>query len=76
MGSQDHSASLLFLRSGYLGLVPIWVSPLGLVPKKEPGKFRLIHYFSYSEGLSINDGIPEDKSHISYQLIDDAVSHT
>ena len=36
------------------------VSPLGIVPKKLPGKFRLIHHLSYPEGLSVNDGIPKD----------------
>ena len=50
-------------------------SPLGLVAKKEPGKFRLIHHLSYPEGASINDGIPAEKSHVTYQSIDDAVAH-
>ena len=31
------------------------VSPLGIVPKKLPGEFRLIHHLSYPEGLSVND---------------------
>lgn len=26
------------------------VSPLGIVPKKLPGEFRLIHHLSYPEG--------------------------
>ena len=30
------------------------VSPLGIVPKKLPGEFRLIHHLSYPEGLSVN----------------------
>ncbi|OCT91870.1 hypothetical protein XELAEV_18014927mg [Xenopus laevis] len=30
---------------------------VGLVPKKEPWMFRLIHHLSYPHGLSINDGI-------------------
>jgi len=36
------------------------VSPLGIVPKKLPGEFRLIHHLSYPEGLSVNDGIPKE----------------
>lgn len=50
-------------------------SPLGLVAKKEPGKFRLIHHLSYPSGQSINDGIPTDRSHVTYQSIDTAVTH-
>ena len=34
------------------------ISPLGLVPKKAPGEFRLIHHLSFPEGSSVNDGIP------------------
>lgn len=30
------------------------VSPLVIVPKKHPNKFRLIHHLSYPEGNSIN----------------------
>ena len=34
----------------------IQISPLGLVPKKCPGEFRIIHHLSYPEECSINDG--------------------
>ena len=50
-------------------------SPIGLVAKKEPGKFRLIHHLSYPDGLSVNDGIPEANCHVEYQNIDHAVAH-
>ena len=33
------------------------VSPIGLVPKKEPNQFRLIHHLSYPPGNSFNDFI-------------------
>jgi hypothetical protein len=33
---------------------PFVVSPLGLVPKKEPNKFRVIHDLSYPHGQSVN----------------------
>ena len=34
-----------------------FVSPLGVVPKKSPGEFRLIHHLSFPKGASVNDGI-------------------
>ncbi|KAK7492349.1 hypothetical protein BaRGS_00016446 [Batillaria attramentaria] len=48
-------------------------SPLGVVEKKTPGTFRLIHHLSYPEGHSVNDGIPQTEAQVSYQTIDDAV---
>lgn len=30
-------------------------SPVGIVPKKAPGKFRMVHYLSHLEGESVND---------------------
>ena len=52
----------------------IQVSPLGLVPKKEGGEFRLIHHLSYPEGDSINDHIPPQFCSVQYQSIDDAIA--
>ncbi len=49
------------------------VSPLGIVPKKTPGEFRLIHHLSYPQGVSVNDGIAEEHSSVSYSTIDDAI---
>lgn len=49
------------------------VSPLGIVPKKLPGEFRLIHHLSYPEGSSVNDGIPKELATVRYATIDDAV---
>lgn len=37
---------------------PFRVSPLGVVPKKSLGEFRLIHHLSHPKGSSVNDGIP------------------
>ena len=31
------------------------VSPLGVIPKKAKGEFRMIHHLSYPEGESVND---------------------
>lgn len=34
------------------------MSPLGIVPKKAPGEFNLIHHLSFPRGNSVNSGIP------------------
>ena len=36
-------------------LSPFLISPLGLVPKKVQGEFRLIHHLSFPTGFSVND---------------------
>ena len=52
---------------------PFRVSPLGLVPKKSPGEFRLIHHLSFPRGYSVNDGIgPEDTS-VHYATVAEAI---
>jgi hypothetical protein len=45
-------------------------SPLGLVPKSLPGKFRLIHDLSYPKGNSVNLLIPPENSQVKYDDID------
>ena len=50
------------------------ISPLGLVPKKKIGEYRIIHHLSYPDQLSVIDGIPQDMCTVQYQTIDDAVS--
>ena len=49
------------------------VSPLGVVPKKTPGEFRMIHHLSHPEGSSVNDFIPKDMSSVHYATIQDAI---
>lgn len=49
------------------------VFPLGIVPKKEPGKFRHIHHFSHPKGSSVNDGIPKEDASALYVSFDRAV---
>jgi len=49
------------------------VSPLGLVPKKNTGEFRVIHDLSFPTGNSVNEGIPDQYKTVSYQSVDDAV---
>ena len=50
------------------------VSPLGIVPKKTPGEFRLIHHLSYPKGKSVNDGISHEHSSVQYANIDHAIN--
>lgn len=52
----------------------IQVSPLGLVPKKAVGEFRLIHHLSYPEGMSINHNIPKDLCTVQYQSVETAIN--
>ncbi len=49
------------------------VSPIGLVPKSEPGKYRLIQHLSFPDGSSINDGINRDMCKVQYTSFDVAV---
>jgi hypothetical protein len=49
------------------------VSPIGLVPKKQPGEFRLIHHLSYPKGDSVNDHIHPDLCSVQYTKFDEAV---
>ena len=51
----------------------LMVSPIGLIPKSEPGKFRLIQHLSYPHGNSINDGIDRAYCEVQYASFDVAV---
>lgn len=42
------------------------ISPLGILPKKETNKFRVIHHLSFPEGKSLNDQIPVDICSVEY----------
>ena len=50
------------------------LSPLGVVPKKSPGEYRVIHHLSYPEGNSVNDFIPHEFSSVHYATIQDAIA--
>lgn len=45
-------------------------SPLGVIPKKEPGSFRIIHDLSYPKGCAVNDLIPNHLTSVSYEDFD------
>ena len=48
-------------------------SPLGLIPKKMPGEFRIIYDLSFPAGSSVNDQIPEWYSKVHYESIEDII---
>ncbi|KAJ1200409.1 hypothetical protein NDU88_004233 [Pleurodeles waltl] len=48
-------------------------SPLGVVPKKEPGQFRLIHNLSAPKGSSVNDAIDPQLCSVHYASVDNVV---
>lgn len=50
------------------------ISPLGVVPKKVQGQFRLIHDLSYPENNSVNSQIPAVNSQVSYDSIDTVIN--
>jgi hypothetical protein len=49
---------------------PFVISPLGLVPKKEHGRFRLIHDLSYSPQGAVNDFIDPQDAAVQYETLD------
>ena len=49
------------------------ISPLGVVPKKVSGEFRMIHHLSYPRNSSVNDLIPHEFSSVHYASIYDAI---
>lgn len=47
---------------------PLFIaSPLGVIPKKEPGSFRVIQDLSFPKGCAINDLIPNHLTGVSYE---------
>ncbi|CAJ0928568.1 unnamed protein product [Ranitomeya imitator] len=49
------------------------ISPLGVVPKKEAGSFRLIHHLSYPLGASLNDEVDKATCSVTYSSFDVAI---
>ena len=52
---------------------PLCVSPLGLVPKRAPGDFRLIHHLSFPQGRSVNNEIASENTCVQYATVADAI---
>lgn len=51
------------------------LSPIGLIPKKQPGCFRLIQDLSSPKGESVNDGIPKEHCSVQYETLDIVISY-
>ena len=51
----------------------VHVNPFGVIPKKEPGQWRLIVDLSAPRGGSVNDGIRRECCTLSYLSVDDIV---
>ncbi|KAJ1162687.1 hypothetical protein NDU88_003154 [Pleurodeles waltl] len=49
------------------------VSPLGIVPKKEQGKYRMSHHLSYPKGSSVNDYLEEGTCSVCHASFDEAI---
>jgi len=49
------------------------ISPIGVVPKKEVGQYRLFHHLFYPTDRSINEHIPDELKTVDYSSIDDAI---
>ena len=49
------------------------ISPLGMVPKKLPGEFGLIHHLSYPASESVNDMISQELCKVRYTSFDAAI---
>lgn len=50
------------------------LSPLSVVPKKEPNSYRLIHNLSHPKKFSLNDFTDKSQASVHYASFDDALS--
>ena len=55
-------------------ILAIQISPFGVIPKREPGKWRLLVDLLSPKGASVNDGICRELCSLSYVRVDDIVS--
>ena len=51
------------------------ISPLYVVPKSEPGKFRMIHNLSHPKGHAVNDNLQPHMCTVSYCSVADVVDY-
>jgi hypothetical protein len=49
------------------------ISPIGLVPKKTSGEYRLIHDLSFPKGNSVNSHINPEDTCVEYELLDNCI---
>ena len=49
------------------------LSPLAIVPKRDPGEFRLLHDLSFHKHNSVNSHIPRDFTTVQFELLDTCI---
>ena len=54
--------------------INVMISTLGVVPKKTPGEYRLIHDLSFPKFNSVNSHINKFHTEVSYELIDHCIT--
>ena len=72
-----HKELALGRIAGPFTSIPLYnlvVSPLGLIPQTQPGKFRIIDDLSFPKGDSVNSGIPQEFCSVTYEDYDYFVS--
>ena len=57
----------------YKSVPPVQISRFGVIPKSQPGKWRLIVDLSHPAGSSVNDGIEPELCTLKYTSVDEAV---
>ena len=72
----NREAAMGRIRGPFLSPTPpnVILSPLGVVPKKGAGEYRLIHDLSFPKGNSVNSNIDGVYSEVNYELLDYCVS--
>ena len=50
----------------------VQISRFGVIPKSQPGKWRLILDLSHPDGKSVNDGIDQEICSLTYSSVDQA----
>ena len=68
----EHEVAMGRIEGPFLIPTPpnVVLSPLGVVPKKVPGEFRLIHDLSFPKGDSVNSHIDRSFTEVHYELLD------
>ena len=72
----EHEVAMGRIEGPFLIPTPpnVVLSPLGVVPKKVPGEFRLIHDLSFPKGDSVNSHIDRSFTEVHYELLDHCIS--
>ena len=52
----------------------VYINRFGVIPKSQPGKWRITTHLSYPPGASVNDGISQELASLSYITVDQVSS--